>query len=625
MTSPPASPLHNDDIAATYPSTAPDGTPCVQVVAHRPGDPLAFDGWAGLVRQLAAHPNIATVHYAAAGPDGRPSLVTDATGSTLAERLTQTGPLAVGEAVTNASLLAQALDSLHQNGIRHGQVAPSTILFDGFGHPQLAGLDATAPGLAPSAITSRFNPLDPQPGPAADVYALAATTYTALGGMLPFAADPHNAALRNQSIMDIPGVPPQVTAVLRAALNPDPNARPSAAHVHAQLSAIELPHVPSAAPPMPAEAVGIAARPVTAGVAAVNQAAASAVPRPTSAAPFPTSGVPAPTSGVPGQFSGGAPAYTPPVSGAPMPGAYGPPTGQFTPQQPWNQPQAKKSNTPLILLGGAGAVVIVIVLVIIGAALLKDGGNTPTPNVPTQSPVAAMDERVKQIDLNNAPVMVLQEPDNLVNGVVGRMKLSSTPVYADVDRDNDLDAAAVIQYPGNADEDADPWEYVQIWLYDKDYDRVTPVKFEGTWQWTCTELPNLEVGSSSSYPNTFEITRADANYCDKGYHSTEVIHVEMLGADPVQNDSGHLSGVINCRSDANSTEWESTDVTGKAEPLFVPDPTSQVVAPIGAYSRMVVYYSKDPDTTVNHGYAYGVIYFNDGKYGCGWVPWNVVV
>ncbi|MBB6035239.1 serine/threonine protein kinase [Phytomonospora endophytica] len=613
----PASPLHSDDAAASYPVSGPDGSPAMQIVGHRFTDPAGFDAWAGLVRQLSAHPNIATIFQAGSGSDGRPSMVVDAGGSTLSERLCHTGPLAVGEGVTNASLLALALDTLHQNGLRHGAVSPSTVLFNGFGHPQLAGLDGQAPGMAPPSAVSRFNPLDPVPGPASDVYALAATSYLALGGQLPFAVDPHNPALRNQSILDLPGVPQQVTGLLRAALNPDPNGRPSAAQLHAELATIELPHVPTAAPALPAEAVGIAIRPVTTGVVEINRAGGT--PRPVSGAPapFPTSGAPAPypTSGAPMYPTSGGPAAFP-VTGPPAP-QYAP---QFAPQQPWApQPVPQKKSSVGIVLGVSALALAVVVTVVIVAV------NAGKKDDPTPDPVIAVDEGIKQVDLDNADVSLLQEPGTLSNGESGLYSLSGEPVYADVDGDNDLDAAAVIENAGDSAEDLDAWEFVQVWLYEPSSKRAEPLYFEATWQWTCSELPTLSLDVDAALPNHFEVTRADANWCDDGFHSSEQIHVEVKDGEVVQYDDGHYSAVVNCRDDVNSTGLETKDVYGLSDPLFHPDSSSKVVAQDSEFTKMVVYYAKDTSTDINNGYAYGVISFTDGTLGCGWVPWDVVV
>ncbi|HEY1176027.1 MAG TPA: hypothetical protein VGF17_07705 [Phytomonospora sp.] len=615
----PASPLHSDDTAACYPVSGPDGAPAMQIAGHHFTDPAGFEAWAGLVRQLSAGPNIATVFQAGTGPDGRPSMVVDAGGSTLAERLCHTGPLAVGECVTNASLLASALDGLHQNGLRHGAVAPSNVLFNGFGHPQLAGLDGQAPGMGAASVVSRFNPLDPQPGPASDVYALAATTYLALGGQLPFAADPHNPALRNQSILDLPGVPQQVTGLLRAALNPDPGGRPSAAQLHAELSTIELPHVPTAAPPLSPEAVGIAVRPVTTGVVDINRAGGT--PRPVSGAPapVPVSGAPAPypTSGAPMYPTSGGPAAFP-VTGPPAPQYQ-----QFQPQQPPGgpqQPPQKKSNAGILV--GVGALALVVVAVVIVVAV--NAGKKDDPD-PTPDPVVAVDEGIKAVDLENADVMLLQTPKTLSNGETGLYSLSGQPVYADVDGDNDLDAAAVIENEGDSAEDIDPWEFVQVWLYEPSSKRAEPLEFEATWQWTCSELPTLSLDVDASLPNYFEVTRADANWCDDGFHSSEKIHVEVKDGEVVQYDDGHYSAVVNCRDDVNSTGLETKDVYGLSDPLFHPDSSSKVVAQDSEFTKMVVYYAKDTKTDINNGFAYGVISFTDGSLGCGWVPWDVVV
>ncbi|GLZ80266.1 hypothetical protein Afil01_50730 [Actinorhabdospora filicis] len=610
----PQTPIYSDDTAALFPETGPDGQPAMRVIGHRPVSAITFDPWAGLIRQLAAHPNIADVYQAGVGPDGRPSMLVDAAGSTLAERLCHTGPLAIGEAVSNASLLALGLDTLHQNGLRHGLVAPSTVLFDGFGRPRLAGLDATAPGLGATAIPPRFNPLDQQPGPATDVYALAATTYVALGGQLPFAHDPYNPGLRSQPVMDLPGVPQQVTGLLRAAMNPDPAGRPSAAQLHAEFSTIELPHVPSVHPALPYDAVGIAIRPVTTGVLEINAVGST---------PHPVSGAPAPYP-----VSGGA-AY--PVSGTPVTGVpHSPapqmaaPQPQWTPQPPPPQ-QQKRPNTMVIAVASVIGVAVLVAAAIIGVSLMnkKDTANNPDPT-PSGSSAAPMDEGVKSIDLEQADVYLLQQFGRLVNGKSDKYVLTGTPVYADIDGDNDLDAAGLIQFQGSGAKDDKPWEFVQVWLYDPKTKEAEPLEFEATWQWTCSELRALNLSTNPQFPNTFEIKRSDYNYCDGRNHGTEVIHVQATGTTPVRNDDGHKSAVINCLGDVGVTGLDIADVTGKADPLFLPKAGAEKVAEKTAIKKMQVYYTKPVDSSINHGYAYAVVTFADSKTGCGWVPWTVV-
>lgn len=614
----PQTPLYSDDTAALFAESGPDGQPAMRVVGHRPVSAITFDPWAGLIRQLAAHPNIADVYQAGVGPDGRPSMLVDAAGSTLAERLCHTGPLAIGEAVSNASLLALALDTLHQNGLRHGLVTPSTVLFDGFGRPRLAGLDATAPGLGATALPPRFNPLDPQPGPAADVYALAATTYTALGGQPPFAHDPYNPGLRSQPIMDLPGVPQQVTGLLRAAMNPDPAGRPSAAQMHAELSTIELPHVPSVHPALPYDAVGIAIRPVTTGVLEINAVGGSS--------PHPVSGTPAayPVSGGSAYPISGGAAY--PVSGTPVTGvphSPAPPQPQWTPQPP----QPKRSNAVAVAVASVIGVAVLVAATIIGVSLMnkKDAADDPTPAGSGSASAAPVDEGIKTIDLQQADVYLLQQFGRLVNGRSDKYELSSgTATYVDIDGDNDLDAAAIIQFKGSGDEGDKPWEFVHVWLYESKTKEAEPIEFEATWQWTCTELRALSLTANPQFPNTFEIKRSDYNYCDGRNHGTETIHVEASGTTPVRNDNGHRSAVINCLGDVGVTGLDIADVTGKADPLYLPQAGAGKVAEKTAIKKMQVYYTKPIDSTINHGYAYAVVTFSDGKTGCGWVPWTVV-
>lgn len=87
-----------------------------------------------------------------------------------------------------------------------------------------------------------------EPSPVGDVYALAATVYALLSGRpprFPESGVPNLAmilALHRLPVPDIPGVPPELTSVLRRALATDPRQRtPSAAAFRDELTAVPLP------------------------------------------------------------------------------------------------------------------------------------------------------------------------------------------------------------------------------------------------------------------------------------------------------------------------------------------------------------------------------------------------
>ncbi|MFI2752352.1 serine/threonine-protein kinase [Cellulomonas sp. P22] len=84
------------------------------------------------------------------------------------------GPLTSGEAVTLAVPLADALDALHTAGLVHGDVSPANVVVRPDGRPVLVDLHGSVhdspgtPGFAAPEVER-----GDEPGPAADVYALA--------------------------------------------------------------------------------------------------------------------------------------------------------------------------------------------------------------------------------------------------------------------------------------------------------------------------------------------------------------------------------------------------------------------------------------------------------------------
>lgn len=117
------------------------------------------------------HESLATL-YGLETYDGAPVLVMEyLPGGTLADRLA-TGRLPADAAVTMAIELARALEYMHARGVRHLNVKPGNIGFDGSGRPKL--LDAGLPALAGPV---RYRPPEGRhggrPSEAFDLWALA--------------------------------------------------------------------------------------------------------------------------------------------------------------------------------------------------------------------------------------------------------------------------------------------------------------------------------------------------------------------------------------------------------------------------------------------------------------------
>jgi Tol biopolymer transport system component len=113
-------------------------------------------------RMLAAlnHPHVGAI-YGVEDVDGVPALVLELVeGPTLAERL-ERGPLALADALTIASQIAEALDAAHQSGIVHRDLKPANIKIrhDGhvkvldFGLAKIAG-DESTPAMSVGATAT---------------------------------------------------------------------------------------------------------------------------------------------------------------------------------------------------------------------------------------------------------------------------------------------------------------------------------------------------------------------------------------------------------------------------------------------------------------------------------------
>ena len=184
------------------------------------------------------HPNIVQVFDA--GDDGRPFLVMEyVDGETVADRLARGAAFRTEEVVALATGLSAALAQAHSMGIVHRDVKPHNVLLGPGGVAKLTDF-GIARALEEGGLTEIGTVLGTAPfmapeqaaglpvGPPADVFALGAIIRHAAGG----------AAL-----------PAAVEALVAAALDPEPAARPSAEELHARLVTLD-----EGAPPEPDEA-----------------------------------------------------------------------------------------------------------------------------------------------------------------------------------------------------------------------------------------------------------------------------------------------------------------------------------------------------------------------------------
>ena len=165
------------------------------------------------------HEHLARVRDVVAVRPGVAALLVDhMPGPTLAALRSARGPLSVGEAVTLAVPLADALEALHAAGLVHGDVSPANIVIGLDGRPVLVDLLGA---LTPSAGTPGFAAPEMRRGeacgPPGDVYALASVV---LAQLAPAQAATGPGADGAASSDD-----QRVRDLLTAATDPDPRLR----------------------------------------------------------------------------------------------------------------------------------------------------------------------------------------------------------------------------------------------------------------------------------------------------------------------------------------------------------------------------------------------------------------
>ena len=196
------------------------------------------------VGRLTGHPNIVTVLTSGITRDNRPFLTMDLfERGSLAGHVAQSGPLPVEQALRLGVKLAGALETAHRAGILHLDLKPENVLLSHFGEPGLADFGIATLGEA-RGETKAFTPSHAAPEilegrpptPAADIYGLGSTLWTALAGRLPFGDDDQGILKLMHRVLEEPlpplgrsDVPPSLEAALQLAMAKDPAKRPPSA------------------------------------------------------------------------------------------------------------------------------------------------------------------------------------------------------------------------------------------------------------------------------------------------------------------------------------------------------------------------------------------------------------
>jgi eukaryotic-like serine/threonine-protein kinase len=192
------------------------------------------------------HPNVVTVHDVGENDEGRPYIVMDfVDGPSLQAVIAEQGPLPSERVALIGIGVGRALAAAHAAGIVHRDVKPQNILLDdqGIAHLTDFGLarafdrsdvELTAPGalLGSAHYVAPEQARSGEATPRSDLYALGASLYHAAAGETPFAGegaiditlrrfeeDPPDLQAR------VPGIDPQLAALVMALLARDPEER----------------------------------------------------------------------------------------------------------------------------------------------------------------------------------------------------------------------------------------------------------------------------------------------------------------------------------------------------------------------------------------------------------------
>jgi len=200
--------------------------------------------------RMSSHPHVVDLYDVGVTEAGHPYMIMELCRGNYGERM-RSGPLGAGEARSIGVKIADALAGAHGEGVLHRDVKPGNILVTQFGEPVLADFGlAVLTEAREASITLELTPAYAAPEmfsggravPASDVYALCATLYALMCGRPPRwrdnNANPSLATLMDlftERIPDLPGVPRELTTVLRRGMSNEPARRPSAAQLREEL------------------------------------------------------------------------------------------------------------------------------------------------------------------------------------------------------------------------------------------------------------------------------------------------------------------------------------------------------------------------------------------------------
>jgi serine/threonine protein kinase len=202
--------------------------------------------------RMSSHPHVVDLIDVGVTEDGHPFMIMELCEGTYADRMA-TNPLSAQEAREVGWKIADALADAHNLGVLHRDVKPANLLITRFGEPALADFGlAVLAETRESSITIELTPAyaapemfhHGRPVPASDVYGLSATLYALMRGRPPRWREGYNPTLVSlvdmfaERVPDLPGVPPELTALLRRGMSNDPPSRPTAAELRDELAGV---------------------------------------------------------------------------------------------------------------------------------------------------------------------------------------------------------------------------------------------------------------------------------------------------------------------------------------------------------------------------------------------------
>jgi serine/threonine-protein kinase len=191
-----------------------------------------------------SHPGIVAIYDVAIDADAAAIIFELVEGSSVADRLRESGALPARQAARIGAEVADALEHAHERGVVHRDIKPANVLLGPEGEARVVDFgiarlvdDTTRRLTSDGTIAGTLGYLAPEQlrgeeaGPPADIFAVGVLVAEMVSGSPPYVAStPLALAEAHQAPpMAIEGMSPSLFAVVRPAIDPDPGKRPASA------------------------------------------------------------------------------------------------------------------------------------------------------------------------------------------------------------------------------------------------------------------------------------------------------------------------------------------------------------------------------------------------------------